>query len=103
MPLIAMSYALGCVFVIVVAVLVRLGRMPGLGKAGEGRNRAAASTWLYVEAVILALLGVLYLVQRTIGGEPNAYTAIRLTLTAAIFVVMVPIVLIFRSWVQEHK
>lgn len=81
--------------IIVIATLVRLGRMPGLSKAAnEGRDLTAASMWLYVEAGITALLCVLYLVQRSWGGEPNVYTAIRLTLTAAIFAVMVRIALI---------
>lgn len=97
MTAISISYAGGFVVIIAIATLVRLGRMPGLGKvADEGRHRATISTWLYVEAGIAALLCVLYLVQHSNGGEPNVYTAIRLTLTAAIVAVMVRIVLIFR-------
>jgi hypothetical protein len=94
---ISIGYGIGCVFLIVVAVLARFGRLPGVPKAEtRGRDLTAVSTWLFVAAAISALLGALYLIQHSYAGEPNVYTAIRLALVAAAFAVLVRIALLFR-------
>ena len=98
MTSISIDYGIGCVFLIVLAVLARLGRLPGVPKAeARARDLTAVSIWLFMEAGISALLGALYLVQHSYAGEPNVYTAIRLTLMAAAFGVLVRIALLFRQ------
>jgi hypothetical protein len=95
---ISFNYGIGCVFLIVVAVLARLGRLPGVPKAeARGHDLTDVSTWIFVEAGIGALLGALYLIQHSYAGAPDAHTAIRLTLMAAMFAVLVRVVLLFRS------
>jgi hypothetical protein len=96
MPTTAVDYGIGCACLIIAAVLVRLG--PGAApraSAARGRDLGAVSNWLLAGAGIGALLGVLHLVQRGYGGDPNVYTAIRLTLSAAAFAVLVRLVLLF--------
>jgi uncharacterized membrane protein len=97
MPSIAANYAIGSVFLIVLGLLARSGRLPGVSKAdAQGRDLTAVSNWLFVTAGLAALLGALYLVQRHYAGEANVYTAIRLVLIVAVAAVFVRIVLLFR-------
>jgi hypothetical protein len=94
---ISLNYGISCVSLIVVAVLARLGRLPGVSQDDTRRRDVAAlSSWVFVEAGISALLAVLYQVQRSFAGEPNVYTAIRLILMAAVVAVLVRIILFFR-------
>jgi hypothetical protein len=94
---ISINYGIGCVFMIVLAVLARTGRLPGVSMAeGRARDLAAVSSWLFVEAGISALLGALYLIQHSYAGEPNVYTVIRLALMAVAIAVIVRMALLFR-------
>ncbi|MEV6598054.1 hypothetical protein AB0M36_14405 [Actinoplanes sp. NPDC051346] len=88
-------YCVAALALVVLGVLFRTGRYPGITGDG-GRAATAVSSWTFVAAGIAAAQAAAYLIQRGYPGEPDVYSVVRWAFCAALVGVGVRVVLLLR-------